>query len=76
MSVVEKRRNEICGRRKREKSREKLIQTPFRNPHGVTEMRTRDLSGGRLASNSLHHGAIGQVNQIKYLDNIASYKNE
>ena len=35
---VEKWWNEICGRRKQEKTREKSTQTPFRpprNPHGV-----------------------------------------
>ena len=53
---VEKRWNEICGRGKREKP----TQTPFRpprNPHGVTEMRTRDPSGGRRAPNRLRHEA-------------------
>ena len=47
--VFEKWWNEICGRGKREKPREKPTQTPFRpprNPHGVTETRTRDPSGG------------------------------
>ena len=37
---------------------EKTYLTPFRpprNPHGVTLMRTRDLSVGRRASNSLRH---------------------
>ena len=65
---VEKWWNEICGRGKREKPREKPTQTPFRpprNPHGVTETRTRDPSGGRLAANEtefykmyLAHGEI------------------
>ena len=44
---LEKCWNEICGRGKREKSREKPTLTPFlppRNPHGVTETRTRDPS--------------------------------
>ena len=57
---VEKWWNEICGRGKREKHREKPTQTPFRpprNPHGVTEMRTRDPSGGRRAPNRLRHEA-------------------
>ena len=42
--------NEICGRGKREKHREKPIQTPFRpprSPQGVTETWTLDPSGGR-----------------------------
>ena len=55
---VEKWWNEIDGRGKREKPREKPTQTPFRpprNPHGVTEMQTRDPSGGRRASNCLRH---------------------
>ena len=46
---VEKWWNEISGRGKRDKPREKTTQTPFRplrNPHGVIEMRTLDLSGG------------------------------
>ena len=47
--------NEICGRRKREKPREKPTQTPFgspRNPHGVTETQTRDhtVRGERLTA--------------------------
>ena len=57
---VEKWWNEICGRGKREKSREKPTQTPFRpprNPHGGTEMLTRDPSGGRRAFNRLRHEA-------------------
>ena len=57
---VEKWWNEICGRGKREKPREKPTQTPFRppgNPHGVTEMQTRDPSGGMRASNCLRHKA-------------------
>ena len=57
---VEKWWNEICGRGKREKPREKPTQTPFRaprNPHGVTETRTRDPSGGRRAPNRLRHEA-------------------
>ena len=55
---VEKWWNEICGWGKREKPREKPTQTPFRpplNPHGVTEMQTRDPSGGRRAPNRLRH---------------------
>ena len=57
---VEKWWNEICGRVKRENPREKPTQTPFRpprNPHGVTETRTRDPSGGRRAPNRLRHEA-------------------
>ena len=57
---MEKWWNEICGRGKREKPREKPTQTPFRaprNPHGVTETRTRDPSGGRRVPNSLRHEA-------------------
>ena len=57
---VEKWWNEISGRGKREKPREKPTQTPFRpprNPHRVTEMRTRDPSGGRRAPNRLRHEA-------------------
>ena len=66
---VEKWWNEICGMRKREKPREKPTQTPFRpprNPHGGTEARTRDPSGGRRAPNRLRHEAaqIMQVNVI------------
>ena len=45
--------NEICGKGKREKSRGKPTQIPFRpqrNPHGVIETRTRDsaVEGVRL----------------------------
>ena len=50
---VEKWWNEICGRGKREKPLENPTQTPFRpprNPHGGTETRTRDPSGGRRAT--------------------------
>ena len=57
---VEKLWNEICGKGKREKPREKPTQTPFRpprNPHGGTETRTRDPSGGRRASNRLRQEA-------------------
>ena len=49
-----------CGRGKREKPREKPTQTPLRpprHPHGGTETRTRDPSGGRRASNRLRHEA-------------------
>ena len=56
--------NEICGRGKREKPREKPTQTPFlppRNPRGVTETRTRDPSGGRRAPNRLRHEAAFAV---------------
>ena len=58
---MEKWWNEICGRGKREKPREKPTQTPFpppRNPLGVTEKRTRDPSGERRASNRLRHEAF------------------
>ena len=57
---VEKWWNETCGRGKREKLREKPTQTPFRpprNPHGGTETRTQDPSGGRRAPNRLRHEA-------------------
>ena len=57
---VEKWWNELCGRGKWEKPREKPTQTPFRpprNPHGVTETRTREPSGGRRAPNRLRHEA-------------------
>ena len=52
--------NEICGRGKRETPREKPTQTPSRpprNPHGGTETRTRNPSGGRRAPNHLRHEA-------------------
>ena len=51
---------------KREKSREKPTQTPCRpprNPHGVTETRTRDPSGGRRAPNRLRHEAAAIYNK-------------
>ena len=57
---LEKLWNEIGGRGKREKPREKPSQTPFcppRNPRGETKMRTRDPSGGRRAANRLRHEA-------------------
>ena len=57
---VEKWWNEICDRGKREKPREKPTQTPFRppqNPHGGTETRTRNPSGGRRAPDRLRHEA-------------------
>ena len=57
---VEKWWNEICGRGRRGKPREKPTQTPFRpprNPRGVTETRTRDPSGGRRVPNRLRHEA-------------------
>ena len=60
---VEKWWNEICGRGKREKAREKPTQTPFRpprNPHGGTETQTRDPNGGRRAPNRLRHEAAPQ----------------
>ena len=61
---VEKWWNEICGRWKREKPREKPNQIPFRpprNPLGGTETRTRDPSGGRRAPNCLCHEAAFQL---------------
>ena len=61
---VEKWWNEICGRGKQEKPQEKPTQTPCRpprNPHGGTETRTRDPSGGRQASNRLRHEAALQT---------------
>ena len=64
---VEKLWNEICGRGKRENHREKPTQTPFRpprNPHGLTENRTRDPSGGGRASNRLRHEAV--VNLVNF----------
>ena len=57
---VEKWWNEICSRGKREKPREKPTQTSFcppRNPHGVTETRTLNPSGGKRAPNRLRHEA-------------------
>ena len=57
---VEKWWNEICGRGKGENPREQPTQTPLRpplNPHGGTETRTRDPSGGRRAPNRLRHEA-------------------
>ena len=71
---VEKWWNEICGRRKREKPREKPTQTSFRpprTPHGGTETRTRDPNGGRRASNRLRHEAatllmIGLYTMLKF----------
>ena len=57
---VEKWWNVICGRGKWEKPLEKPTQIPFRpprNPHGGTETRIRDPSGGRRASNRLRHEA-------------------
>ena len=63
--IVEKWWNVICGKGKREKPREKPTQTSFRtprNPHGGTEMRTRD--------------PAGQVDSFKYLGcNISSNMN-
>ena len=61
---VEKWWNEIGGRGKREKPHENPTQTPFRpprNPHGGTETRTRDPSGGRRAPNRLRHEAAFPV---------------
>ena len=75
---VEKWWNEICGRGKREKPREKPTQTPFRPPrnqHGGTETRTRDPSGGRRAPNRLRHEAAFLINIIilYYIYYIISY---
>ena len=42
-------------------TRGKPMQTPFRpprNPHGLTEMRTRGRSCGTRASNFLGHGVV------------------
>ena len=70
---MEKWWNEICGRGKREKPREKPTQTPFRPPrnsHEVTETRTRDHSGGRRASNRLRHEAAIRIlisSQLSYV---------
>ena len=68
---VEKWWNEIFGRGKREKPREKPTQTPFRPPrnsHGGTETRTRDPSGGRRAANRLRHEAAhGNNTTSKFL---------
>ena len=71
---VEKWWNEICGRGKWEKPREKPTQSSFRppqNPHGVTEMRTRDPSVGRRAPNRLRHEAahMGVISVPMYLKN-------
>ena len=66
---VEKWWNEICGRGKREKPREKTTQIPFRpprNPHGGTETRTWDPSGGRRASNRLSHEAALALSKRAY----------
>ena len=55
---VEKWRNKIFRRGNRNKPREKPTPAPFRsprNPHGVTETRTRGRSGGRRASNRLRY---------------------
>ena len=68
---VEKWWIEICGRGKREKPREKPTQTPFRpprNPHGVTETRTRDPSGGRRAPNRLRHEAALKYKKCLYFN--------
>ena len=79
---VEKWWNEICGRGKREKPREKPIQIPFRpprNPHGVTETRTRDTSGGRRAPNRLRHEAalLEHIQQVfELFSNIFTYRIE
>ena len=49
---VQKKWNEICVKRKREKR-------PPRNQHAMTAMRIRDLSCWRQATNRLHHEAAG-----------------
>ena len=57
---MEKWWNEICGRGKREKSREKPTQTPFhppRNPQGMTETQTQDPAVGGERFNYLNRGA-------------------
>ena len=70
---VEKWWNEISGRGKREKPREKPTQIPFRpprNPHGVTETRSRDPSaavgGERLTACAtrppIYHKLMDQLN--------------
>ena len=77
---VEKWYNEICGRGKREKPREKPTQTPFRPPRNLyemTEMRTGFPSGGRRASNRLRHVAAQKYtsgfqkinNESQFFDN-------
>ena len=62
--TVEEWWNEIYGRGKREKSQGKPTHTPVRlprNPHGVTETRTRNSSGGRRPPNSFRHGAANFI---------------
>ena len=62
--------SEICGRGKREKPLEKPTQTQFhlpRNPHKVTETRTRDSKDNRGASNRLRHGAVFNNNDYCYM---------
>ena len=59
--------NDICGREKFEKPREKPTQAPFRpprNPHGVTETQTQDPSGWRRVSNSVRQGAAQNLCEI------------
>ena len=59
----------------REKPREKPTQTPFRpprNPHGGTETRTRDPSGGRRASKRLRHEAALTHEIKEIMDNISN----
>ena len=69
--IVVKWCNEIFGWGKRGIPQEKPIQIPFRLPrysHGVTEMRTLDLSGGRQMSNRFLQGtALVFINVIKYM---------
>ena len=55
------------GREKLEKPWEKHNSIPFRppwNPHGVTETRTRDPSGGKQATNRLRYGAAQHIKDI------------
>ena len=59
--------NEICGRGKLKKPWEKPTQTSFhppRNPHGVTETRAQDPSGGRRAANCLRHEAATSLSWL------------
>ena len=61
--------NEICGRGKWEKPREKPTQTPFHlppKPHWVTETQTWDPQWWEVSVNCLHHRATFQcrISQI------------
>ena len=67
---VEKSWNEICGGGKREKPQKKPTQSLFRpprNPHGATEMRIRNSSGGRRTINRLHRRAAQENCRHHYL---------